>query len=264
MKQSKITPISHKGARIQGHEAATVKFPLFWKCIILVFSIASITVIILNVYLSSRLKEYESAQAKHVAQQMFDQYFQDPDFSVLLENSSYILAPGETKEDAIAYFTNLTKDTTLTFTRVTSSFETNPDAYAYVVKSGNVNVAKFTIIPSGETTAHGSILYTPDTISFIRRVRPEPTPDPTPEPTPSPTPGPTPEPTPVPTPSPEPASEQLQKQLSDYAMKSAQTYSLYSRNKVEKGTILALYEKGTAIYNIINGNQLEYAQRYSR
>lgn len=233
---------------------ARKKIPLFYIILLSVVALAACAVIIANLYIRTLLTDYESAQPKYEAERLFQQYFGSPNFEALIDKSGYTLQDGETLENAVAYFTDLTAGGDLSYIRVTSAFEEQADALVYMVKSNGVNIAKMTLVPSGEETKHGNALYTEGGIMLIRRNRPTPTPAPTPEPTPVTTT----EPTPPPTDEPVQYSDKLQRQYSTYVLDAIKTLSLRFRNSATKGEALAYYEPGSEIYNRIDDTDVEH------
>jgi hypothetical protein len=147
---------------------------VFWLVFICVFAVLTLAVAVINVYIHSRLSEYESAQPMYLAQSVFDEYFASPDFNALLDEAGYVLSYAETRSDAADYFKSAAENGEISFTQVTSAFEARTDALVYIVRAGSVNIAKFTLIPTGETTKHGSVLYELGELMLIRRERPEP------------------------------------------------------------------------------------------
>jgi hypothetical protein len=148
--------------------------PVFWLAFICVFAVLAVTVAIINIYIHSRLSEYESAQPMYLAQSVFDEYFANPDFETLIEKTGYVLSYAETQADAVNYFKTAAANGEISFTQVTSAFEAQEDALVYIVRAGNVNFAKLSLVPTGETTKHGSVLYELGELMLIRRERPEP------------------------------------------------------------------------------------------
>jgi hypothetical protein len=221
---------------------ARKKKRVFWRVYAAAVALFVIAAVIVNVYISARLSEYESAQPKHAAQAVFEKYFANPDFAALLEQTDYTLAEAETFENAVDYFTARTSGGQLRLTSATNTFEERRDSLVYVVKAGDVSIAKFTLVPSGQTTKHGSVLYTEDTLTLIRRERPAP-------------------PTPPPPP-PVVYSEALQAEYGDYALAAAETFSKRSRLQATRAQALAYCEPGSQVAQRISSLESWANQRY--
>lgn len=216
---------------------------VFWKVYAAAIAVVVLAAVAVNIYISSRLSEYEGAQPKHAAQAVFEKYFANPDFAALIEQTGYTLAEAETLENAVEYFTVLSQSGTLSLTSATNTFEERRDSLVYVVKAGDVGIAKFTLVPSGQATPHGSTVYTEDTLSLIRRERPTPPPPPTPPPV--------------------VYSQQLREEYSDYVLAAAKTFSKRSRLQATKGQALAYCEPGSQVAKRISSLETWGSQRYS-
>jgi LmbE family N-acetylglucosaminyl deacetylase len=219
------------------------KIPLFYIILITVLLLATGAVVGLNVYINGRLAEFEAAQPHHVAEAMFARYFTEPDFAALIAESGYVLREGESLENAVLYFSELAMQGNLDYYLAVSAFEEQEGAVVYIVRSGEVNVAKLTLLPSGETTAHGHPLYAEGDIMLIRRDRPEP-----------------------PTTDLEPISYDLddeellpqlplieyntvlQAQYSDFVVAALQEFVKHSRSVPNKPQVLPYYEPGSDIH----------------
>jgi LmbE family N-acetylglucosaminyl deacetylase len=219
--------------------------PLFWKIFAVVAAAALLALAAVNIYIRGRLAEYEAAQPKYVAQVAYDRYFAQPDFGELMDLSGYELAPGESRDDVIAYFSALFATGHTEYVQVTSAFESNPEALAYVVIANGVNAAKFTLVPSGQRTKHGSVIYAPGELMLIRRQRPAP-----------------PEQDPAAAASLAEYSGELQAKFSLYVITAAKMYSLRSRSKAPTEAVLPYYEPGTDIYERIRKLSYGYEQVY--
>lgn len=244
----------------------TKKLPLFYIILSSAVALAAAAIVLLNVYIAGQLKDYEAAQPIHAATRVFEDHFKEPDFASLIGTSGYLLADGETPENAAEYFSGAASRGGLVFFPVTSAFEERGDALVYMVRAGDVNIARFTLVPSGKVSKYGHVLYTGHTIDLIRRDRPEPpppTPEPTPEPTPTPVPTPTPRPTPEPAPEPVQYSEELRLRHGDYVLEAVKTFSRRARNRAEHEEVIVFYEPGSRMYRIIENMGLRYDQVFS-
>ncbi|MCL1922240.1 MAG: hypothetical protein FWG50_14405, partial [Kiritimatiellaeota bacterium] len=96
------------------------KRPLFYRLLTAFVVLSALLVALLNVYISGRLTEYESAHPKHAAARLFEAFFREPDFLDLIARSGYELGEWESVEDAVAYFDGLAAEGPFTYTQVTS------------------------------------------------------------------------------------------------------------------------------------------------
>jgi LmbE family N-acetylglucosaminyl deacetylase len=236
--------IWNKAALLQG------KIPLFYRVVIAVFIVATGVVIGVNVYIKDRLREFEAAQPYHVAAAMFDKYFLNPDFAALIAESGYVLRDGESLDNAVNYFSELANGGNLDFSLAVSTFEEQEEAIAYIVRAGDVNIAKLTLVPSGETTKHGHLLYADGGIMLVRRDRPEP-----------------------PAADVEPISydvddlpqspiiiynQELQAEHSDFVIAAMKEFVKHSCSVQNKYLLLPYYEPGSNIYATIQAITLGY------
>jgi hypothetical protein len=230
-------------AKREVKEAARRKSP-YWGICAVVFVCVAIAFALVNVYINLRLSEYEGALPERVAEHTFDRFFAAPDFESLLDVSHYELADGETRENALSYFNAVLGGGETSFAEVSSAYAESPDAKVYIVKSGERNFARFTIVPSGAVSAHGSALYALDNVDLIRRERPLP------------------EVVPPPEPSLPPYSFVLQEIFSDSVIEAVKAYTRNSRNELSVGVTLKYYEPGSDIYvriqELVQGLQKHY------
>ncbi len=131
------------------------KFPLFY---VLYFSILVVTILSIIIALgviSKRLAEYESAQPKHVAAEVFTKYFEPLNFSALLADAVYD-AGSATQGEITDHLTKEIGGSKITYSLGSSSTE---GIVTYIVKAGKIKFAAINLSLSGETTEHGYPLY---------------------------------------------------------------------------------------------------------
>ncbi len=131
------------------------KFPLFYVLYFSILVIAILGIIIALGVLSKRLAEYESAQPKHVAAEVFTKYFDPVNFSSLLADATYD-AGSATQGEITDHLTKEIGSSKITYSLGSSAVE---DVVTYIVKAGNIKFAAINLTPSGETTEHGYPLY---------------------------------------------------------------------------------------------------------
>lgn len=133
---------------------------IYFAC--LVVSILAITVALGVV--SGRLAEYESAQPKYVAAEIFAKYFEPTvDYSALLTDAVYD-AGGATSAEITDHLTKVIADGKLTYSRGSSADE---NSATFIVKAGKVKIASINLVPSDETTEHGYQMYKFDSIELF-------------------------------------------------------------------------------------------------
>lgn len=133
---------------------------IYFAC--LVVSILAITVVLGIV--SGRLAEYEAAQPKYVAAEIFAKYFEPTvDYSALLTDAVYEAA-GATPAEITDHLTKVIADGKLTYSRGSSADE---DTATFIVKAGKVKIASINLVPSEETTEHGYRMYKFDSIELF-------------------------------------------------------------------------------------------------
>lgn len=125
------------------------KFPLFWKIYIVAAAVLILLIHGALFWVSSFLKDYEAAQPKHVAQEIFNTYFQDFSPGAYLELCDSSITKYETKENLIAYLDTLVKDAEITYHSVSTGMD---DTLQYVVRAGDTKFASFSL----EKDADGS------------------------------------------------------------------------------------------------------------
>lgn len=142
-----------KGKKKNGNKIA--KIPVFYL-IYLTVTAAVIFAIVLSMQLvRSRLAEYEAAQPRYVAAEVFAQYFQPIDYNSLLADSNYEAGEAGTDE-LIEYLKNEIGDSRLTYA-VGSSDDENE--VKYIVKAGQKQLAAIVLTTADAKTKHGYDTY---------------------------------------------------------------------------------------------------------
>lgn len=134
------------------------RFPLFYSIYFGVIAVALIALFIGLGRLRTYLGEYESVQPVHVADTVFETYFESRNFELLVQkiDSSDRLENAET----IAQFLHEEyDDVELTYSSV---FAGDENTVKYIVKTGEYKIASFTLVKNGEKTKHGFEYYSPD------------------------------------------------------------------------------------------------------
>lgn len=103
----------------------------------------------------SRLEEYEAAQPKYVAAQVFARYFDPLDYDKLLADAEYDAA-GVASEFLKEYLASEIGEATLTYAAGSSN---DPSELKYIVKAGSKQLAAIALNVSDRTTEHGYETY---------------------------------------------------------------------------------------------------------
>ncbi len=140
------------------------QFPKFY---LIYFACLVVAILVITVglgVLSSRLAEYEGAQPKYVASEVFAKYFEPTvDYSALLADAKYD-ASGVTAAEITDHLTKTIAAGELTYSRGSSADE---DSATFIVKAGNVKIAAINLALSDETTEHGYKTYCFDSIELF-------------------------------------------------------------------------------------------------
>lgn len=119
------------------------RFPLFYTIYFSVILLVIIAVAVAAVYLINILGEYEQAQPKYVAEDIYKRYFENGiDYSALLDIAGYDLSEFETKDDLVRYLGEQNRGE-LSYYRVTSGVDAS--LCKYIVKMGSVKICTFTL-----------------------------------------------------------------------------------------------------------------------
>ncbi len=139
-------------------------FPKFYIIYFSCLVVAVLLVTVLLGILSQRLAEYESAQPKYIAGEVFAKYFEPTvDYSALLADAEYN-AGNATSAEITDHLTKVISDSRLTYSLGSSASE---DAMTYIVKAGNVKIAAINLVLSGEETEHGYETYKYDSLELF-------------------------------------------------------------------------------------------------
>lgn len=122
------------------------------------FSLTIITIVVIIMGLGvvrSRLEEYEAAQPKYVAAEVFGRYFDPLDYDKLLADAEYDAA-GVASEFLKEYLASEIGEAALTYAAGSSN---DPSELKYIVKAGSKQLAAIALNVSDRTTEHGYETY---------------------------------------------------------------------------------------------------------
>ena len=157
----------HANAAPAARRTKKKQIPLFYliyaSCIVLVLAGLAVGVVVLRAFLT----EYESAQPIHIAEDVFQTYFSDPDYQKL---TKYFSAAEytekyqyESEADTIDAMNQCVKGKKMSFFKAATDLESSIE---YSVTADNVKIATIRLCESGKTTKHGYPLYQLETIKL--------------------------------------------------------------------------------------------------
>ncbi len=142
----------------EGTVKKRTRIPLFWK----IFIAASAGILILIhgalFWVNGFLRNFEAAQPKHVAEEIFDTYFADFSAGAYLDICEEGAAKYETRDNLITYLDTLTKDAEITYHSVSTGMD---DTLQYVVRAGDTKFAFFTLEEDTEGKSSRFTRYKP-------------------------------------------------------------------------------------------------------
>lgn len=131
------------------------ELPLFYIIYLSVLAAVILFIIAALGIVTQRLAEYESAQPKHVAAEVFTEYFEPVNYSALLADAVYD-AGAATPSEITDHLTAEIGSETITYSLGSSAVE---GVVTYIVKAGNMKFAAINLTESEKTTEHGYPLY---------------------------------------------------------------------------------------------------------
>lgn len=139
------------------------RIPLFWK--IFFAAVAGVLILIHGAlfWVNGFLKDFEAAQPKHVAEQIFGTYFADFSADVYLDICDEGTAKYETRDNLITYLDTLTKEAEITYHSVSTGMD---DTLQYVVRAGDTKFASFTLVEDTEGKKSRFTRYKPGSFAL--------------------------------------------------------------------------------------------------
>lgn len=132
------------------------RIPLFY-CIYGVCVVIAVVLIHLAMsVVTDYLEEYELSQPQYEAQDIFETYYVNGDFSALTALCDFPLTRFETQEAVDRYLADFTAGKTVTYSAITTGLDTS---IRYIVKADDIKFSAFTLQQSHETTEKGFTLY---------------------------------------------------------------------------------------------------------
>lgn len=128
---------------------------VFWIVYFFVMAAALLFVFIALRVVSARLAEYEAAQPKYVAEEVYARYFQPMNYPGLLADARYDAGEADMTE-VMAYLEEEIGDSELSYSIGSSN---SPDEIKYIVKAGGKRFASINLKVSETKTEHGFPQY---------------------------------------------------------------------------------------------------------
>ncbi len=128
---------------------------VFWKIYFVCLLLSAVVIGGICWYLHGMLGEYEDAQPKYVAEEVFNQYFNPVDYDKLLADATY--NAGLASLDTVrSYLETEVGGAEFSWSMGSSSAK---DESRYIVKAGNKQIGSIVLKESGERTRHGVPIY---------------------------------------------------------------------------------------------------------
>ncbi len=132
------------------------KFPYFYVIYSVLVIAAVIAIVCVCSFVKVLLTEYEQVQPKYKAEEIFTEYFKDPDVSELLAYREEGFAEFDSEETIKAHITNQIKKGNITYAET----QKKPNGERiYTVYSDNSRFATFSLVEGEQTTEHGFKYY---------------------------------------------------------------------------------------------------------
>lgn len=132
------------------------KISPFYICLIAFAIIVIILTQFGKAYLNGLLKDYEESQYKYVAEDFFKTNFSDGDTKTVTKLISENVSEYETEERISAYVQEITNNNKYTYQHSISGLS---DFEKYTVMCGNLKIAEFNLVKSGEKTENNFDIY---------------------------------------------------------------------------------------------------------
>ena len=131
------------------------RIPRFYVIYLTATVTAIIILMIALAVVRSRMAEYEAAQPKYVAQEVFAQYFEPIDYIALLTDADYDAGEAD-MEDLADYLRDEIGGEQLTYSIGSSN---DPDEVKYIVKAGSKQLGAIALKACSQKTEHGFQTY---------------------------------------------------------------------------------------------------------
>ena len=128
----------------------------FYRIYFVVVAVVLVAIVIFLIWLNGAVADYEVAQPVHAAEEVAA-LFEEGDWDRIydLDTSAKDISGGD-KALYVQQLTEVTDDGDIAWG---PAFSSNPDEMKYTVTLDDDKLATFTLVPSGQTTAHGNRLW---------------------------------------------------------------------------------------------------------
>lgn len=145
------------------------RFPIFYTLLILFITAAVIAIECAMNILNDYLADYESAQPKYVAEDIFNRYYKSMDFDALVTLSGIEIPEFESKESLVRYLHSLYDGKEVTYhsgIAEDKKDETDVKTLRYKVEFDNSAVAEFSIRTGNKKSKNGFDIFEPYQFRF--------------------------------------------------------------------------------------------------
>lgn len=146
------TPTIKRAPAPRKRKADKKPFPLFYIIYFTLVIIAVMGIFWAVSFVDTLLFEYESIQPKYKAEEIFSEYFKDPDIASLLDLSGDTYAVFESRERVLEHISSQIKRDSITYTESIKNEKGEP---TYNVYSDGVRFATFSLVEGETATEHG-------------------------------------------------------------------------------------------------------------
>ncbi|MBQ2767168.1 MAG: hypothetical protein IJF49_03720 [Clostridia bacterium] len=146
------------------------RIPVFYICLVVFVALVLVAMACGLAYLRVILTDYEASQPKYAAEEVFAEYFAEPDFAALVEMCELPenVSPLETKVGFAAELTERYASLPTSYAATTAGAD---GSLRYLVKAGEQKIAVFSLTVAEEKSEFGFDLYEKGEISLY--IRPE-------------------------------------------------------------------------------------------
>lgn len=102
----------------------TKKISKFWLTFAICWVIALVALFIALAVVRTYLSDYEDSQPKYVAEEIFEKYFSEPDFTAVLNHTESTRNKFESIDSLSAYLSELVGDKELSYHEISSGLDT--------------------------------------------------------------------------------------------------------------------------------------------
>ncbi len=132
-------------------------FPFFYAIYGVLVTAAIVAIFCVCGYVNTLLSEYETVQPKYKAEEVFEEYFKNPDISELMTLADGDFAEFETRENVTAHLAEQITGGVITYAE---TLKKGDGERIYAVYSDGKRFATFSLVEGEESTEHGFKYFT--------------------------------------------------------------------------------------------------------